>query len=141
MSIDVFWKSLGGVSWDFPKLLHTIGVLAWTIAPSHLEWICYESLLYNDALFLSGSLCDALRLPPFTLLLLLTSHKANICSIYFSVTSQCWPARHTRHSCLCCLTVKECCQVMFDYTASAEDELNLKTGEIVTIINKVCVLS
>ncbi|KAK3551348.1 hypothetical protein QTP70_015033 [Hemibagrus guttatus] len=32
--------------------------------------------------------------------------------------------------------VKECCQVMFDYTASAEDELDLKKGEIVTIINK-----
>ncbi|XP_066539937.1 SH3 domain-containing protein 21 isoform X2 [Hoplias malabaricus] len=33
--------------------------------------------------------------------------------------------------------VKECCQVMFDYTAYAEDELDLKKGEIVTIINKV----
>ncbi|XP_028837955.1 SH3 domain-containing protein 21 isoform X2 [Denticeps clupeoides] len=28
------------------------------------------------------------------------------------------------------------CQVMFDYTAMAEDELNLKKGEIVTIITK-----
>ncbi|TSK34919.1 SH3 domain-containing kinase-binding protein 1 [Bagarius yarrelli] len=33
--------------------------------------------------------------------------------------------------------IKECCQVMFDYTASDEDELNLKKGDIVTIINKV----
>ncbi|XP_073728413.1 SH3 domain-containing protein 21 isoform X2 [Misgurnus anguillicaudatus] len=32
--------------------------------------------------------------------------------------------------------VKECCQVMFDYTAVAEDELNLKKGDVVTIINK-----
>ncbi|XP_026769937.3 SH3 domain-containing protein 21 isoform X1 [Pangasianodon hypophthalmus] len=33
--------------------------------------------------------------------------------------------------------IKECCQVMFDYTANAEDELDLKKGDIVTIINKV----
>ncbi|XP_076827892.1 SH3 domain-containing protein 21 [Brachyhypopomus gauderio] len=33
--------------------------------------------------------------------------------------------------------VKECCQVMFDYTAITEDELNLKKGDTVTIINKV----
>lgn len=32
--------------------------------------------------------------------------------------------------------VKECCQVMFDYAAFAEDELNLKKGDIVTIISK-----
>lgn len=32
--------------------------------------------------------------------------------------------------------VKECCQVMFDYTAVAEDELNLKKGDVITIINK-----
>ncbi|XP_015204293.2 SH3 domain-containing protein 21 [Lepisosteus oculatus] len=32
--------------------------------------------------------------------------------------------------------VKEFCQVMFDYTANAEDELTLKKGEIVTIISK-----
>uniref|UniRef100_A0A8B9R937 Osteoclast-stimulating factor 1 n=1 Tax=Astyanax mexicanus TaxID=7994 RepID=A0A8B9R937_ASTMX len=32
--------------------------------------------------------------------------------------------------------LKECCQVMFDYTAVAEDELNLKKGDIVTIISK-----
>lgn len=33
--------------------------------------------------------------------------------------------------------VKECCQVMFDYTAITEDELDLKKGDLVTIINKV----
>ncbi|XP_047666759.1 SH3 domain-containing protein 21 [Tachysurus fulvidraco] len=33
--------------------------------------------------------------------------------------------------------IKECCQVMFDYAAISEDELDLKKGEIVTIINKV----
>ncbi|XP_036442691.1 SH3 domain-containing protein 21 isoform X1 [Colossoma macropomum] len=33
--------------------------------------------------------------------------------------------------------VKECCQVMFDYAAYAEDELDLKKGDIVTIISKV----
>ncbi|XP_017563754.1 SH3 domain-containing protein 21 isoform X2 [Pygocentrus nattereri] len=33
--------------------------------------------------------------------------------------------------------VKEYCQVMFDYAAYAEDELDLKKGDIVTIINKV----
>ncbi|KAJ8405068.1 hypothetical protein AAFF_G00329890 [Aldrovandia affinis] len=32
--------------------------------------------------------------------------------------------------------VKECCQVMFDYTALADDELALKKGDIVTIIAK-----
>uniref|UniRef100_A0A8C7GJK6 SH3 domain containing 21 n=1 Tax=Oncorhynchus kisutch TaxID=8019 RepID=A0A8C7GJK6_ONCKI len=32
--------------------------------------------------------------------------------------------------------VKECCQVMFDYAALTEDELNLKKGDIVTIITK-----
>ncbi|XP_024270230.1 SH3 domain-containing kinase-binding protein 1 isoform X3 [Oncorhynchus tshawytscha] len=32
--------------------------------------------------------------------------------------------------------VKECCQVMFDYPAVTEDELNLKKGDIVTIITK-----
>ncbi|XP_053351356.1 SH3 domain-containing protein 21 [Clarias gariepinus] len=32
--------------------------------------------------------------------------------------------------------IKECCQVMFDYTGNAEDELDLKKGDIVTIINK-----
>lgn len=32
--------------------------------------------------------------------------------------------------------VKECCQVMFDYTAVAEDELNLKKGDVITVINK-----
>ncbi|XP_014055933.1 CD2-associated protein isoform X2 [Salmo salar] len=32
--------------------------------------------------------------------------------------------------------VKECCQVMFDYPALTEDELNLKKGDIVTIITK-----
>lgn len=35
-------------------------------------------------------------------------------------------------------TVKECCRGMFDYTAVAEDELNLKKGDVITIINKVC---
>ncbi|KAF7708723.1 SH3 domain-containing protein 21 [Silurus meridionalis] len=34
--------------------------------------------------------------------------------------------------------VKECCQVMFDYTANSEDELELKKGDIVAIINKAC---
>ncbi|XP_043116371.1 SH3 domain-containing protein 21 isoform X2 [Puntigrus tetrazona] len=33
-------------------------------------------------------------------------------------------------------SVKECCQVMFDYTAVAEDELNLKKGDVIAIINK-----
>ncbi|XP_061116210.1 SH3 domain-containing protein 21 [Conger conger] len=32
--------------------------------------------------------------------------------------------------------VKECCQVMFDYTGVAEDELSMKKGEIITIISK-----
>ncbi|XP_071239542.1 SH3 domain-containing kinase-binding protein 1-like isoform X1 [Salvelinus alpinus] len=32
--------------------------------------------------------------------------------------------------------VKECCQVMFDYAALTEDELNLKKGDIVTVITK-----
>uniref|UniRef100_A0A4W5PXT9 Osteoclast-stimulating factor 1 n=1 Tax=Hucho hucho TaxID=62062 RepID=A0A4W5PXT9_9TELE len=32
--------------------------------------------------------------------------------------------------------LKECCQVMFDYAALTEDELNLKKGDIVTIITK-----
>ncbi|XP_058602151.1 SH3 domain-containing protein 21 isoform X4 [Onychostoma macrolepis] len=32
--------------------------------------------------------------------------------------------------------VKECCQAMFDYTAVAEDELNLKKGDVIAIINK-----
>ncbi|XP_029958574.1 SH3 domain-containing protein 21 isoform X2 [Salarias fasciatus] len=30
----------------------------------------------------------------------------------------------------------ECCQVLFDYAAQAEDELNLKKGDVVTIIRK-----
>ncbi|XP_056617788.1 SH3 domain-containing protein 21 isoform X1 [Triplophysa dalaica] len=34
--------------------------------------------------------------------------------------------------------VKECCRGMFDYTAVAEDELNLKKGDVITIINKAC---
>uniref|UniRef100_A0A673LRH2 Osteoclast-stimulating factor 1 n=1 Tax=Sinocyclocheilus rhinocerous TaxID=307959 RepID=A0A673LRH2_9TELE len=33
-------------------------------------------------------------------------------------------------------SVKECCQVMFDYKAVAEDELNLKKGDVIAIINK-----
>ncbi|XP_062847455.1 SH3 domain-containing protein 21 isoform X2 [Trichomycterus rosablanca] len=33
--------------------------------------------------------------------------------------------------------VKECCQVMFDYVALAEDELDLKKGDIVSVISKV----
>ncbi|KAK2902799.1 hypothetical protein QQF64_010347 [Cirrhinus molitorella] len=33
-------------------------------------------------------------------------------------------------------SVKECCQVMFDYTAVAEDEFNLKKGDVITIITK-----
>ncbi|XP_016094600.1 SH3 domain-containing kinase-binding protein 1-like isoform X5 [Sinocyclocheilus grahami] len=32
--------------------------------------------------------------------------------------------------------VKECCQAMFDYTAVTEDELNLKKGDVIAIINK-----
>ncbi|XP_041725591.1 CD2-associated protein isoform X3 [Coregonus clupeaformis] len=32
--------------------------------------------------------------------------------------------------------LKECCQVMFDYAALTEDELNLKKGHIVTVITK-----
>ncbi|XP_056142161.1 SH3 domain-containing protein 21 isoform X2 [Lampris incognitus] len=34
------------------------------------------------------------------------------------------------------VTPKECCQVMFDYTALTEDELDLKKGQLVLIINK-----
>ncbi|XP_052434075.1 SH3 domain-containing kinase-binding protein 1 isoform X1 [Carassius gibelio] len=33
-------------------------------------------------------------------------------------------------------SVKECCQVMFNYTAVAEDELNLKKGDVIAVINK-----
>uniref|UniRef100_A0A8C1ITB1 Osteoclast-stimulating factor 1 n=1 Tax=Cyprinus carpio TaxID=7962 RepID=A0A8C1ITB1_CYPCA len=33
-------------------------------------------------------------------------------------------------------SAKECCQAMFDYTAVAEDELNLKKGDVIAIINK-----
>ncbi|XP_052474150.1 CD2-associated protein isoform X3 [Carassius gibelio] len=33
-------------------------------------------------------------------------------------------------------SVKECCQAMFDYTAVAEDELNLKKGDVIAIVNK-----
>ncbi|XP_051721229.1 SH3 domain-containing protein 21 isoform X2 [Ctenopharyngodon idella] len=33
-------------------------------------------------------------------------------------------------------SVKECCRVMFDYTAVSEDELNLKKGDVITVINK-----
>ncbi|XP_067304309.1 SH3 domain-containing protein 21 isoform X2 [Pseudorasbora parva] len=33
-------------------------------------------------------------------------------------------------------SVKECCQAMFEYTAVADDELNLKKGDVITIINK-----
>uniref|UniRef100_A0A672PRN9 Osteoclast-stimulating factor 1 n=1 Tax=Sinocyclocheilus grahami TaxID=75366 RepID=A0A672PRN9_SINGR len=33
-------------------------------------------------------------------------------------------------------SVKECCQAMFDYTAVTEDELNLKKGDVIAIINK-----
>uniref|UniRef100_A0A4W4EQF5 SH3 domain-containing protein n=1 Tax=Electrophorus electricus TaxID=8005 RepID=A0A4W4EQF5_ELEEL len=33
--------------------------------------------------------------------------------------------------------MKECCQVMFDYAAIAEDEMNLKKGDFITIISKV----
>ncbi|KAG1948191.1 SH3 domain-containing protein 21 isoform X2 [Pimephales promelas] len=33
-------------------------------------------------------------------------------------------------------SVKECCRAMFDYTAVAEDELNLKKGDVITIISK-----
>ncbi|XP_052002641.1 SH3 domain-containing kinase-binding protein 1-like [Xyrauchen texanus] len=32
--------------------------------------------------------------------------------------------------------VKECCQVMFDYTAVTDDELSLKKGDVINIINK-----
>uniref|UniRef100_A0A672PTI5 Osteoclast-stimulating factor 1 n=1 Tax=Sinocyclocheilus grahami TaxID=75366 RepID=A0A672PTI5_SINGR len=32
--------------------------------------------------------------------------------------------------------MKECCQAMFDYTAVTEDELNLKKGDVIAIINK-----
>ncbi|XP_057691366.1 SH3 domain-containing protein 21 [Corythoichthys intestinalis] len=32
--------------------------------------------------------------------------------------------------------VVECCQVMFDYKAKAEDELDLKTGDVVVILKK-----
>lgn len=31
----------------------------------------------------------------------------------------------------------ECCQVMFDYKAKAEDELDLKKGDVVVLLNKV----
>uniref|UniRef100_A0A8C2CJZ5 Osteoclast-stimulating factor 1 n=1 Tax=Cyprinus carpio TaxID=7962 RepID=A0A8C2CJZ5_CYPCA len=33
-------------------------------------------------------------------------------------------------------SVKECCRVMFDYTGVTEDELTLKKGDVVAIINK-----
>lgn len=33
--------------------------------------------------------------------------------------------------------VAECCQVMFDYKAKAEDELDLKKGDVVLILKKV----
>ncbi|XP_051576835.1 SH3 domain-containing kinase-binding protein 1-like isoform X2 [Myxocyprinus asiaticus] len=33
--------------------------------------------------------------------------------------------------------VKECCRAMFDYTAVTEDELSLKKGDVITIMNKV----
>ncbi|KAL4657565.1 SH3 domain-containing protein 21 isoform X1 [Arapaima gigas] len=33
-------------------------------------------------------------------------------------------------------SVKECCQVMFDYKALSDDELDLKKGDVVTIISK-----
>ncbi|KAG7216871.1 hypothetical protein INR49_001525 [Caranx melampygus] len=32
--------------------------------------------------------------------------------------------------------MKECCQVMFDYKAKAEDELELKKGDVVVILSK-----
>ncbi|XP_051999541.1 SH3 domain-containing kinase-binding protein 1-like isoform X2 [Xyrauchen texanus] len=32
--------------------------------------------------------------------------------------------------------VKECCRAMFDYTAVTEDELSLKKGDVITIMNK-----
>lgn len=34
-------------------------------------------------------------------------------------------------------SVAECCQVMFDYKAKAEDELDLKKGDVVVILKKV----
>lgn len=33
--------------------------------------------------------------------------------------------------------VAECCQVMFDYKSKAEDELDLKKGDVVLILKKV----
>lgn len=39
--------------------------------------------------------------------------------------------------CHCAHTDKERCQVMFDYAAFAEDELDMKKGDIVTILSKV----
>lgn len=38
---------------------------------------------------------------------------------------------------LCVPAVAECCQVMFDYRSKAEDELDLKKGDIVVILKKV----
>lgn len=34
-------------------------------------------------------------------------------------------------------TVLECCQVMFDYKAKADDELELKKGDVVVLLRKV----
>lgn len=34
-------------------------------------------------------------------------------------------------------SVVVCCQVMFDYKAKAEDELDLKIGDVVVILRKV----
>lgn len=31
----------------------------------------------------------------------------------------------------------ECCQVMFDYKAIAEDELDLKKGDVIVVLKKV----
>uniref|UniRef100_A0A3B4WTC1 SH3 domain containing 21 n=1 Tax=Seriola lalandi dorsalis TaxID=1841481 RepID=A0A3B4WTC1_SERLL len=36
----------------------------------------------------------------------------------------------------CVSSVKECCQVMFDYKAKAEDELELKQGDVVVVLRK-----
>lgn len=37
----------------------------------------------------------------------------------------------------CVSQVSECCQVMFEYQAKTEDELDLKKGDVIVILNKV----
>lgn len=48
------------------------------------------------------------------------------------------PSHHVAHAFSRCVSaVTEYCQVMFDYKGKAEDELDLKKGEIVVVLKKV----